>query len=125
MDFPLAVRPALGDAGLALVQQLERGIAGVADFAPGRGRDAADVCERGVDGGFEGGERHRDFLGRICLRRRGFFGIWRRRVKALPGTVPFGCHHPRKRVIQYSETPEFWFAGRGVLDTPLSRGMTA
>jgi hypothetical protein len=35
------------------------------------------------------------------------------------------CHHPRKRVIQYSETSVMEWRGRGVLDTPLARGMTA
>jgi hypothetical protein len=36
-----------------------------------------------------------------------------------------GCHHPRKRVIQYSKAVATESRGRGVLDTPLSRGMTA
>ena len=47
------------------------------------------------------------------------------------------CHHPRRRVIQYSGTPVMESKGRGVLDTPLEpviglaegetrwRGMTA
>src|ERR1700722_12831847 len=35
------------------------------------------------------------------------------------------CHHPRKRVIQYSRDAGDCLRGRGVLDTPLSRGMTA
>ncbi len=34
-------------------------------------------------------------------------------------------HHPRKRVIQYSEAPMMKSKSRGVLDTPLSRSMTA
>jgi hypothetical protein len=29
------------------------------------------------------------------------------------------CHHPRRRVIQYSGTPVMESKGRGVLDTPL------
>jgi hypothetical protein len=33
-------------------------------------------------------------------------------------------HHPRKRVIQYSETPVIESISRSVLDTPLSRSMT-
>jgi hypothetical protein len=39
-------------------------IHGVANFALGRGRNAVTGFERGVEGGFEGGERHRYFLGR-------------------------------------------------------------
>src|SRR5258708_5769257 len=35
------------------------------------------------------------------------------------------CRHPRRRVTEYSEAPEFYFEGRGVLDAPPSRGMTA
>jgi hypothetical protein len=34
------------------------------------------------------------------------------------------CHHPRRRVIQYSETPMIGTIGRCVLDTPHARGMT-
>src|SRR4030088_294215 len=34
-------------------------------------------------------------------------------------------HHPRKRVIQYSRVTGDYSNGRGLLDTPLSRGMTA
>jgi hypothetical protein len=30
-----------------------------------------------------------------------------------------GCHHPRKRMIQYSETPAMESKSCGVLDTPL------
>src|SRR5260221_12209043 len=33
-------------------------------------------------------------------------------------------HHPRKRMIQYSEASRFNLETRGVLDTPPSRGMT-
>src|SRR5258706_7026289 len=33
-------------------------------------------------------------------------------------------HHPRKRMIQYSEASPFNLETRGVLDTPPSRGMT-
>jgi hypothetical protein len=35
------------------------------------------------------------------------------------------CHHPRKRVTQYSEAVLMEAKGCGVLDTPLSRSMTA
>jgi hypothetical protein len=34
------------------------------------------------------------------------------------------CHHPRRRVIQYSETPAIESMSRGVLDPPHARGMT-
>src|SRR5258706_535480 len=44
------------------VEQVERVIHGLADLAPGRGRDALASIERAVDGGFESGQRHRDFL---------------------------------------------------------------
>jgi hypothetical protein len=33
-------------------------------------------------------------------------------------------HHPRKRVIQYSRAAAAESRGLGVLDSPLSRGMT-
>jgi hypothetical protein len=33
-----------------------------------------------------------------------------------------GCHHPRKRVIQYSRDAGNQSKGRGVLDTPLFAG---
>src|ERR1022692_2195759 len=56
---------------------------------------------------------------------RAFVGIWGKRVKAHRGAVQFDCRRPRKRVTQYSVTPEFCFGGRGVLDAPLSRDMTA
>ena len=36
-----------------------------------------------------------------------------------------GRHHPRKRVIQYPRAARFEPRSCGVLDTPLSRGMTA
>jgi hypothetical protein len=35
------------------------------------------------------------------------------------------CHRPRRRTIQYSETPTMESRTRGVLDTPPSRSMTA
>src|ERR1700756_622316 len=38
---------------------------------------------------------------------------------------PPRCHHPRRRVIQYPRDGRWIRRGRGVLDTPLSRGMTA
>ncbi|MET3155625.1 hypothetical protein ABIE85_001419 [Bradyrhizobium diazoefficiens] len=34
------------------------------------------------------------------------------------------CHRPRRRAIQYAETVVIESTGRGVLDSPLSRGMT-
>ncbi|MGY4433028.1 hypothetical protein ACVWWO_005505 [Bradyrhizobium sp. F1.13.1] len=69
IDLPLAVGAALGNAGLALVQNLQRVIHGLADLAPGRGRDAVARLEGAVDGGFEGGQGHQDFLsGRQDLR---------------------------------------------------------
>jgi hypothetical protein len=37
----------------------------------------------------------------------------------------FSCHHPRRRMIQYSEEPVIEPRTRGVLDTPPSRSMTA
>ena len=63
-----------------------------------------------------------------------FVGIWMGRVKAR--SRPSGCHHPPsglafgepddrlQRVIQYSENSGLYYEGRGVLDAPLSRGMT-
>src|ERR1035441_434579 len=41
------------------------------------------------------------------------------------GPFQEGRHHPRKRMIQYSEASRFSLKRRGVLDTPPSRGMTA
>src|SRR5207302_8973128 len=38
---------------------------------------------------------------------------------------PHRCLHPRRRMIQYSIKICFGSRGRGVLDAPLSRGMTA
>jgi hypothetical protein len=43
----------------------------------------------------------------------------------LPTCNTHRCHHPRKRVIQYSRDAGGQSRSRGVLDTPLSRGMTA
>ena len=54
MDLPPAISLAFGDAGLALVEQLKRAIHGIADLAPGRGRDAVARFKCVVDGGFEG-----------------------------------------------------------------------
>jgi hypothetical protein len=34
------------------------------------------------------------------------------------------CHHPRKRMIQYSRGSDQELRGLGVLDTPHARGMT-
>jgi hypothetical protein len=36
-----------------------------------------------------------------------------------------GRHHPRKRMIQYSEAPMIEPKSCGILDTPLSPSMTA
>ena len=52
---PLQPNPAMG----AAIEQLERPIDRVADFARGRGRDAVACIERGVNGGLQGGQRHR------------------------------------------------------------------
>jgi hypothetical protein len=42
------------------------------------------------------------------------------------GAPPYHTrHHPRKRVIQYSRADAIDSRGRGVLDSPPSRGMTA
>src|SRR5438128_315223 len=62
VDLPLAIGAALGDAGLAFVQQLQRVIDGLANFTLGRRRDAVAGIECGVDGGFQRGQGHRDFL---------------------------------------------------------------
>jgi hypothetical protein len=97
VDLPLAAGLALGDADLAPVEQLERVIHRVPDFALGRGGDTVAGIERGVDGGFEGGKRHRDFLGgflgdflgaNFASQARGFVGIWGRRVKAHGPVAP-------------------------------------
>jgi hypothetical protein len=40
------------------------------------------------------------------------------------GAIP-GRHHPRMRVIQYSEASVMESKARGVLDTPHARGKTA
>ena len=64
-------------------------IHGLADLALGRGRDALASIERAVNGGFEGGQRHRNFLGRwgSCSGERGFVRIWPGRVKAASGVI--------------------------------------
>ncbi|MEH2493595.1 hypothetical protein V1294_000074 [Bradyrhizobium sp. AZCC 1678] len=62
IDLPLAASFALGDARLALVEQFERVIYSLANFALGRRRNAVAGIEGGVDGGFERGQGHRDFL---------------------------------------------------------------
>jgi hypothetical protein len=84
IDLPLAVSPALGHPRLALVEQIERAIDSLANLALGRRRNAVAGIEGGVDGGFECGQGHRDFLGDGDFRTKltGFFGIWRGRVKA-------------------------------------------
>src|SRR5215203_2308815 len=38
--------------------------------------------------------------------------------------VELCCHRPRKRAIQYSRASRVQSRSRGVLDTPLARGMT-
>src|ERR1019366_483375 len=62
IDLPFAAGLALGNARLALVEQLQRVIHPLPDFAFSRGGDAVAGIERGIDGGFEGSQRHRDFL---------------------------------------------------------------
>src|SRR5581483_8509528 len=59
MHLPFAVSLTFGDARFAFVEQVERVIDGLADFAVGGGRNAFAGVERGVDGGFEGGSGHR------------------------------------------------------------------
>lgn len=46
---------ALGDAGRALVEQIERVVDAFADFALGRGIDGVPRLKGDVDGGFQGG----------------------------------------------------------------------
>src|SRR6185312_8845915 len=82
IDLPLAVSPALGNPRLALVEQFERVIDSLANLALGRRRNAVAGVEGGVDGGFERGQGHRDFLGGFRADLTGFFGIWAGRVKA-------------------------------------------
>src|SRR5271165_2591707 len=61
MDLPLAAGLALGDARLALVEQLQRPLHGLAHLALGRGRNAVACLKGGIDGGFESGQRHRGY----------------------------------------------------------------
>src|SRR5580693_3246150 len=75
MDLPFAARVALGHPRLALVEQFERALDGVANLALGRGRDAVARFKRAVDGGFEGGQRHRGFLGAAAIFRGAFSGF--------------------------------------------------
>jgi len=51
IDGPRAVRLVLGDAGLAAVEQGERGFHRLAHRALGLEADAVALLERGVDGG--------------------------------------------------------------------------
>ena len=62
MDLPFAARLALGDARLTLVEKLERSLHGIADLAPGRGRDGLARIERALDGGLQSGQGHVGFL---------------------------------------------------------------
>ena len=73
LHLPLGL--ALGDARLALVEEIERVIDRLAHLALGRGRDAVAGIERGVDRGFEGGQRHRDFLGNFAGPRGALSGF--------------------------------------------------
>src|SRR5207249_6864464 len=86
IDLPLARGLALGDARLALVEQFERAIDGLANLALGRRRNAVAGIESGVDGGFERGQGHRVSLG-FRAKLTGFFGIWGGRVKASPSSL--------------------------------------
>src|SRR4051794_13362104 len=70
----------LGHPRLALVQQAKRMLHRIAHLAFGRAIHGVTRVEGGVDGGFEGGERHRGVLG-ILLRREAFVGIWAGGVK--------------------------------------------
>ena len=58
VDLPRAVRLRLGDARLALVEQIERELDGVAHFTLGGGVDGIAGVEGGVQRGFESGKRH-------------------------------------------------------------------
>jgi hypothetical protein len=57
-------------------------------------------------------EEGRKFLAKPCARMR-------RDRETMPN-----CHHPRRRVIQYSRNVSNESRSRGVLDAPPSRGMT-
>src|ERR1700674_2454588 len=68
------------------------------------------------------------------VRGGGFLGMTRALCVAgmRGGVSKFGClkfkprcHRPRRRAIQYSEASMMESIGRGVLDTPPSRGMTS
>src|ERR1700742_409708 len=116
MYFPFAACLALGHARLALVEQIECVSDGVADFAFGRAGDAVTGVERGVDGGFESGSGHRDSLGESILEwqfREAFSGFAGGESRRPP------CHHPRKRVIQYSRD------GRTSVERPRRAGCPA
>src|SRR5579859_8003234 len=97
MDLPLAAGLAFGNPQLALVEQLERMIHRIPDFAPGCGGDAIARSERGIDGGFESGKRHRVSLSeRVKRRMEGLFsgfGDGESRLTA----AHLDCHH-RHRV---------------------------
>jgi hypothetical protein len=76
------------------------------------------------------GRRFHAQLGRIAPRDRGVVSclgclkIESVAVHRGRACRTLNCHHPRKRVIQYSETLAIDPKGRGVLDTLLAPGMT-
>src|SRR5437764_1167229 len=84
MDLPLAARLALGDARLALVEQLERMIHRLADLASGRAADAIARVEGGIDGRFEGRQGHRISLAENDVRALSGFGGRESRSDACP-----------------------------------------
>jgi hypothetical protein len=53
-------------------------------------------------------------------------GIFKQEVGTAQAPLPTlqSCHHPRKRMIQYSRAVAMKSRSRGVLDTPHARGMT-
>ncbi len=58
-----------------------------------------------------------------CVRDSGLLRFARNDAERVCPT--HGCHRPRRRTIQYSRGSYGRLRGGGVLDTPLSRGMTA
>src|SRR5258706_14485852 len=58
IDLPTPIGLALGNAQLALVQQVERALHGLADRAFGLGRDGVALLERGIDGAGRIGAGH-------------------------------------------------------------------
>jgi hypothetical protein len=69
-----------------------------------------------------GAARTRSSLRPLFLGRNEFAKLGRSVSRGREGV--FSCHHPRRRMIQYSEEPVIEPRTRGVLDTPPSRSMT-